>query len=88
MIPALTVWYWVGIPVGLALYLHVILVCVNYDLNGFPPINSRLHARLDIQLSYPIPSHKGSFLLLADLLGTNLECCLEDSNFLGFVYAI
>ena len=34
---------------------HLILVCVNYDLNGSLLINSRLHARLNNQLSHPIP---------------------------------
>ena len=32
---------------------HLILVCVNYDLNGSLRINSRLHARLNNQLSHP-----------------------------------
>ena len=32
-----------------------ILVCVNYDLNGSLRINSRLHERLNNQLSHPIP---------------------------------
>ena len=35
---------------------HLILVCVNYDLNGSLRINSRLHARLNNQISHPIPS--------------------------------
>ena len=34
---------------------HLILVCVNYDLNGSLRINSRLHARLHNQISHPIP---------------------------------
>ena len=33
---------------------HLILVCVNYDLYGSLHINSRLHARLNNQLSHPI----------------------------------
>ena len=32
---------------------HVILVCVNYDLNSSLRINSRLHARLNNQISHP-----------------------------------
>ena len=35
---------------------HHIFMCVNYDLNGSLPINSRLHVRLDNQISHPIPS--------------------------------
>ena len=35
---------------------HLILVCVNYDLYGSLHINSRLHARLNNQISHPIPS--------------------------------
>ena len=31
---------------------HLILVCVHYDLNGSLRINSRLHARLDNQISH------------------------------------
>ena len=34
---------------------HLILVCVNYDLNGSLRINIRLHARLNNQISHPIP---------------------------------
>ena len=37
---------------------HLILVCVNYDLNGSLHINSRLHARLNNQLSHPIQVNK------------------------------
>ena len=33
---------------------HLIFVCVNNDLNGSLRINSRLHARLNNQLSHPI----------------------------------
>ena len=33
---------------------HLILVCVNYDLYGSLRINSRLHARLNNQISHPI----------------------------------
>ena len=33
---------------------HLILVCVNYDLNGSLRINSRLHARLNNLISHPI----------------------------------
>ena len=36
---------------------HLILVCVNYDLNGSLHINSRLHARLNNQISHPILQH-------------------------------
>ena len=34
---------------------HRILVCVNNDLNGSLRINSRLHARLNSQISHPYP---------------------------------
>ena len=37
---------------------HLILVCVNYDLNGSLPINSRFHVSLNNQLSHPIPVGK------------------------------
>ena len=61
----LVAWFvhWLGgtgfrIQVGLALSssCHLILVCVNNDLYGSLHINSRLHARLNNQISHPIPS--------------------------------
>ena len=39
----------------------LILVCVNYDLNGSLRINSRLHARLNNQISHPILLEIGHF---------------------------
>ena len=47
-----------------------ILVWLNYDLYGFLHINSRLYARLNNQLSHPIPI--SSKILSAGLL----EVCL------------
>ena len=58
MVPPLTGWYWVSTPgwAGPSSSCHLILVCVNYDLYGSLHINSRLHARLNNQISHPIPS--------------------------------
>ena len=44
--------YWAGPSSS----YHLILVCANYDLNGSLRIDSRLHARLNNQISHPIPS--------------------------------
>ena len=75
MVAPLTEWYWVRIPVGLALHLHshLILVCVNYDLNGSLHINSRLHARLNNQISHPIPSSYSGHLHFIFLLVYGFE---------------
>ena len=42
---------------------HLILMCVNYDLNGSLRLNSRLHARLNNQISHPIPRGYHSAIL-------------------------
>ena len=57
---------------------HLILVCVNYNLNGSLRISSRLHARLNNQISHPItethldildnPVNKASFTCWGTLI--------------------
>ena len=50
--------YMVQIPVALALHLHIspsARVCKSWSENGTLPINCRLHARSNNQLSLPIP---------------------------------
>ena len=57
VVAPLTGWSWVRTWLGWPFISHhLILVCVNYDLNGSLRINSRLHARLNNQLSLFVTS--------------------------------
>ena len=59
---------------------HLILVCVNNDLNGSLRINSRLHARLNNQISHPIPSDLKSLPTDSTLLYEHVECLKTTST--------
>ena len=55
LICLLLLWLRLGWPF---ISYHLILVCVNYDLNGSLRINSRLGTRLNNQLFHPIPGRQ------------------------------